>query len=63
MPLQLSRAFAILALLPFALGAIYEDVTQLHDLNYDYVVVGGMLGCLAVRPILLTVHSQPERRD
>jgi hypothetical protein len=45
MHLQLSHAFVALALLPFTLGAIYEDVTQLHDLTYDYVVVGGMQSC------------------
>jgi hypothetical protein len=42
MHLQLSRAFVALAFASFARGAIYEDVSQLHGLTYDYVVVGGM---------------------
>jgi hypothetical protein len=36
----LSALVAIAVAAP-AFGAIYEDVTQLKSLNYDYVIVGG----------------------
>jgi hypothetical protein len=44
MRIQLYPSFATLAVtIPVAYGAIYDDVTDLSDSVYDYVIVGGVL--------------------
>jgi hypothetical protein len=44
MRIQLYPSFATLAVtIPVAYGAIYDDVTDLSDSVYDYVIIGGVL--------------------